>query len=533
MDSLFSFILLVMEKLLRIHQIRCKIGHVPDKEDIAKKLRCHENDILSFEIEKESLDARKDELNFSYTVLAQVKNASKYLKNRDITEGKKEIYEMPQRNPGIEERPVIIGFGPSGMYAALILAECGYRPVVVERGKNVDERTEDVESFFKGGNLLPSSNVQYGEGGAGTFSDGKLTTRIKNIRITKVLQEFIEAGADPAIAYQHRAHIGTDVLRDIVRNIREKVISLGGEVHFETEMLSLITEKGKVAGIHTDKGDFYTEHVILSCGHSASDTYSTLFSQGIEMIQKDFAAGVRVEHPQELIDKRQYGKEWNNPLLGAASYRLAYTASNKRGIYSFCMCPGGVVVPASCIENTLAVNGMSYSKRDGKYANSAILVQIPVSDFDKGHPLDGFTYQKQLEEKAYRTGYMAPSMNIKDYVAHKEATELIHDSSYPRGNHIEDMHTLFNDEVNTAMEEGFQYFDRKIPGFINQGIMVGMESRSSSPIRIPRNENGQSLSMQGLYPCGEGAGYAGGIVSSAVDGIKEAEQVISDLLNRH
>lgn len=521
-----------MEKLLRIHQIRCEIGHLPDSEAIAKKLHCHVNDILSFEIEKESLDARKDELNFSYTVLAKVKNASRYLKNRDVTEGKKEVYEMPAFNSGIEERPVIVGFGPSGMYAALILAECGYRPVIVERGKDVDNRTKDVESFFNGGHLLPESNVQYGEGGAGTFSDGKLTTRIKNIRITKVLQEFIEAGAEPAIAYQHRAHIGTDVLRSIVKNIRKKIISLGGEIHFETQMQSLLIENNRIIGIETDKGNFYSNHVILCAGHSASDTYETLYKQGIEMIQKDFAAGVRVEHPQELINKRQYGKEWNNPLLGAASYRLAYTASNKRGVYSFCMCPGGVVVPASCMENTLAVNGMSYSKRDGKYANSAILVQIPTSDFDSGHPLDGFAYQKQLEEKAYRKGYMAPSMNIQDYVAHSLPDKLVHDSSYPRGNSVEDMHNLFSSDVNTAMEEGFQYFDRKIPGFVQQGIMVGMESRSSSPIRIPRNENGQSLSVRGLYPCGEGAGYAGGIVSSAVDGIRQAEQVIQDMLNQ-
>ena len=520
-----------MKDTLRIHQIRCEIGHTPDCKDIAEKLHCHENDILSFEIEKESLDARKDDLHFSYTVLAEVRNPSRYSRNRDVSFGKKQVYEMPAHNDEKKERPVIVGFGPSGMYAALILAESGFRPIIIERGRDVDARTEDVESFFHGGSLNPSSNVQYGEGGAGTFSDGKLTTRIKNIRITKVLEEFVEAGAEPCITYQHRPHIGTDVLRTVVKNIRMKIISLGGEIHFETKMESLMIQNSKVIGVHTDRGDFLSNHVILCAGHSASDTYETLYDQGIQIIQKDFAAGVRVEHPQVLINRRQYGKYWDNELLGAASYRLAYTASNGRGVYSFCMCPGGVVVPASCMENTLAVNGMSYSKRDGKYANSAILVQIPASDFDHGNPLDGFTYQKQLEEKAYRDGYMAPAMNISDYVNHTVTDSLVHDSSYPRGCHIEDMHQLFSAEVNTAMEEGFHYFDKKIPGFISQGIMVGMESRSSSPIRIPRNENGQSISIEGLYPCGEGAGYAGGIVSSAVDGIHQAELVIEDIMN--
>lgn len=518
-----------MKDMLRIHQIRCDIGHIPDAEDIARKLHCSTEDVLSFEIEKESLDARKDDLHYSYTVLARIRNGHRYIRKKDVSEGRKEIYQMPQRNKGITERPVIIGFGPAGMYAALILAECGYRPIVIERGRCVEQREKDVDAFFKEGILLPSSNVQFGEGGAGTFSDGKLTTRIKNIRISKVLQEFVEAGADPAITYQHRPHIGTDVLRTIVHNIREKIISLGGEIHFETVLLSLQIKDGSITGIVTDKGKIPCTAVILCAGHSASDTYQNLYDQGVSMIQKDFASGVRVEHPQILINRRQYGKYADHPSLGAASYRLSHTASNGRGVYSFCMCPGGVIVPSSCIENTLCVNGMSYSARDGKYANSAILVQIPSSDFDHGHPLDGFAYQKQLEQLAYRNGYGAPAMNISDYVSHHSPSPLVHDSSYPRQLITEDMHTLFSDEVNAAMEEGFQAFEHKIPGFIDQGIMVGMESRSSSPIRIVRDENGESITIKGLYPCGEGAGYAGGIVSSAVDGIHQAENVIACL----
>lgn len=518
-----------MKDMLRIHQIRCELGHTPDQEDIARKLHCSPSDILSFTIEKESLDARKDDLHYSYTVVAHIRNASRYIRRKDVSQAVLEVYQMPEYNTGISERPVIVGFGPSGMYAGLLLAECGYRPIIIERGRRVEEREKDVDAFFQKGILLPSSNVQFGEGGAGTFSDGKLTTRIRNIRIRKVLEEFVEAGAEPAIVYQHRPHIGTDVLRTIVRSIREKIISLGGEIHFETTLLSLQIKDGRIEGIVTDKGPIPCTAVILCAGHSASDTYQNLYDQGVCMIQKDFAAGVRVEHPQKLINSRQYGRYAGHPSLGAASYRLAHTASNGRGVYSFCMCPGGVIVPSSCSENTLCVNGMSYSARDGEYANSAILVQIPSSDFDHGHPLDGFLYQKQLEQLAFRKDYSAPAMNIADYVHHHDSVSLVHGSSYPRTLVTEDMHQLFHEPVNRAMEEGFLAFDQKIPGFIDQGIMIGMESRSSSPIRILRNPDGQSSTVNGLYPCGEGAGYAGGIVSSAVDGITQAENVISFL----
>ena len=417
------------------------------------------------------------------------------------------------------------------MFAGLLLSECGCKPIIIERGKAVEERQKDIEAFFDNGVLLEESNIQYGEGGAGTFSDGKLTTRMKNIRVKKVLEEFIEAGADKAIYYQNRAHIGTDVLRVLVKNIREKIISLGGEIHFSTRLESIEIKNGKVHSIVTNTGKIQTHHVLLCCGHSASDTYETLYAQGIHMIQKDFACGVRVEHPQTLINQNQYGKFADHPSLGAASYSLTHHSSNGRGVYSFCMCPGGVVIPASTQAASLAVNGMSYSQRDGKNANSAILVQIPTKDFDHGHPLDGFAFQKQLEKKAYIDLFNAPSENIKDYVNHTTPSSLRIESSYPRENIVYDMHHLFSDAVNQSLEDGFHNFDHKIPGFIEQGIMVGMESRSSSPIRILRNEDGQSSNCLGLYPCGEGAGYAGGIVSSAVDGIKQAENVIANIKN--
>lgn len=514
--------------LLKINQIKCPIDKTLSKEDIAKKLHAPLQDILSCDIEKESLDARGDTLINSYTVLAEVRNPEKYLKRKDVQQGKKERYVSPAYIP-TDNRPVIAGFGPSGMFAALLLCECGCKPIILERGKCVEEREKDIENFFKHGILLEESNIQYGEGGAGTFSDGKLTTRMKDIRVKKVLEEFIEAGGDPAIYYQHRPHIGTDILRILVENIRKKIISMGGEIHFETRLESIEIHNGKVQGVITNTGKIACDHVILCCGHSASDTYTTLFNQGITMIQKDFAAGVRVEHPQTLINQNQYGRYAEHPSLSAASYSLTHRSSNGRGVYSFCMCPGGVVIPSSTQQKSLAVNGMSYSKRDGKNANSAILVQIPVKDFDQGHPLDGFKFQKYLEQKAYRDLFEAPAENIQDYVDHKAPSALRIPSSYPRNTQLTDMHTLFSNEVNIALEDGFKNFDHKIPGFLSKGIMVGMESRSSSPIRITREEDGQSISCKGIYPCGEGAGYAGGIVSSAVDGIRQAENVLAHI----
>ncbi len=513
--------------MLKIHQVKCPVGKQLDEIQIARKLRCRPEDIQSFQIERESLDARKEELQYAYTVYVEVKNENKYLKQKDVVSGKPEVYQMPSAPKNMTDRPVVVGFGPAGMFAALLLAEAGCRPIVIERGKNVDARTKDVNRFFTDGTLLEESNVQFGEGGAGTFSDGKLTTRMKNIRVSKVLDELVEAGGNPAIRYQQRPHIGTDVLRVVVKNIREKILSLGGEIYFETKLESLMIENHVVTGLRTNRGEIYSGHVLLCAGHSASDTYEVLYGQGIKMIQKDFAAGVRVEHPQTLINENQYGKYANHPSLGAASYQLTYHASTNRGVYSFCMCPGGQVVPASTKQGTLAVNGMSYAARDLPNANSAILVQIPTSDFDHGHPLDGFAYQAQLEKRAYRKHYHAPSQNINDFIHNTQSKTLVLDSSYPLGTEIEDMHGLFSTEVNQSLTEAFQAFDHKIPGFQQQGIMVGMESRSSSPIRIPRDEKGESLSLGGFYPCGEGAGYAGGIISSAVDGISQAEKVIA------
>ena len=513
--------------MIRIHQVMCPLTEAPDRKHIAKKLRCSPQDILSFEIERESLDARGDRLSFSYTVLADVKRPERFLRMNDVSEGKKEVYRLPLPAEKAAGRPVVAGFGPAGMFAALILAEAGMRPVVLERGKPAEERAKDVEAYFREGILDPESNVQYGEGGAGTFSDGKLTTRIKNnVRIQKVYEELTEAGADPRIRYQARPHLGTDALQKIVPEIRKKILSLQGEVLFGCRLESLDIRNGKLQGVYTSKGYIPCTDAVLALGHSAHETFSSLLSQGIVIEQKDFAAGVRVEHPQAMIDRRQYGEYAGHPALSAASYSLTFRSSNGRGVYSFCMCPGGIVIPVSTEEGTLAVNGMSYSQRSGQNANSAILVQIPKKDFDRGHPLDGFRAQKALEQKAYRDGFRAPAMNIRDYMEHRVSQETVIPSSFPRGILTEDMHRLFSDPVNASLHEGFLDFDRKIPGFIQNGIMVGAETRSSSPVRMVRSDSGESISCAGVYPCGEGAGYAGGIVSSAVDGIRQAENII-------
>ncbi|MDY6034937.1 MAG: hypothetical protein SPI63_04970 [Bulleidia sp.] len=515
--------------MLKINQIRCELGDTFSIQHIAKKLHCKPSDILFYEIDRMSMDARGNDFHYVYSVYADVVNENKFLHLHDVKREEKQLYQLPVVHTQPNKRPIVVGFGPSGMYAALILAEAGLNPIIIERGQSVEQRTKDIHEFFTQGKLLPESNVQFGEGGAGTFSDGKLTTRMKNIRVTKVYEEFVEAGANPSIMYEQRPHLGTDVLQTIVKKIREKIIRFGGEIHFNTKLESLYIKDNQVVGIHTTDQDFDTDCVLLCAGHSASDTYENLLAQGVEIVQKDFAIGVRVEHPQSLIDQSTYRKYYGHPSLHAASYQLTAKTSVNRGVYSFCMCPGGVVIPASTQENTLAVNGMSYSNRAGKNANSAILVQIPRSDFDKGHPLDGFEFQKQLEQKCFKQEYLAPVQNIKDYLQHQTSSSLVVSSSYPRPTYMTDMHAFFSDEVNQAMEEGMKQFDTKIHGWIDNGIMVGLESRSSSPIRIVRNECGNSTSIRGLYPCGEGAGYAGGIVSSAVDGIKQAENYIQSL----
>ena len=524
--------------MLRVLNIRTAVPmQKPLAALVAKKLRCSRSDISGLTIVRRSIDARrKPRIYFVFTVDVSFADEDRVWKRCRDNKDVRRLNETPapEIHPGTQpmaHRPIVIGTGPSGLAAALALAEHGYAPIVFERGCDVDTRTKDVETFWRGGPFKASSNVQFGEGGAGTFSDGKLTTRVNHPLLRRILQTFVDAGAPEDILYAYNPHVGTDVLRRVVKNMRHTIEVRGGEVHFSSCVTAIHRDdEGRITSVTVnDRDEYPAELVVMGIGHSARDTYYMLHDQGVTLEKKPFAVGVRIEHSQDVIDRAQYGCPAADLGLEPADYALVYHSPEGRSCYSFCMCPGGVIVPSSCSENTLCVNGMSYSARDGEYANSAILVQIPSSDFDHGHPLDGFLYQKQLEQLAFRKDYSAPAMNIADYVHHHDPVSLVHGSSYPRTLVTEDMHQLFHEPVNRAMEEGFLAFDQKIPGFIDQEIMIGMESRSSSPIRILRNPDGQSSTVNGLYPCGEGAGYAGGIVSSAVDGITQAENVISFL----
>ncbi len=517
--------------MLQINQISCSLDESLSKDHIAKKLRCPIDDIQEFEILKESLDARKGSISLIYSVLAVVVNENRYLFHKHVSLGVRKEHQSPLLKSPLSYRPIIVGFGPTGLFAALTLAKAGCKPIILERGKDVDNRVLDVQEFWNTGNLNVESNVQFGEGGAGTFSDGKLTTRIKDTRVFAVLDALIEAGADPSIRYLAHPHIGTDKLRNIVKNIRLEIIRLGGEIHFNTRLDSFEKKEDDYL-LYTSNEIFKTKSVFLCLGHSAKDTLATLHKNKLFIEAKNFAVGVRIEHKQQFINQCQYKQFNNHPRLGAAEYRLTHTASNGRGVYTFCMCPGGFVVPSSSNKNCVVVNGMSESQRNQENANSAILVQIPTTDFYQSSPLDGFKFQEELEEKAFILGgssYQAPCQKVEDYLAKKVSYSSTLNSSYALGVHFTDLHSLFSDEVNQALHEGILAFDRKMPGFAKNALLTGVESRSSCPIRIPRDTSLESLSHPNIYPCGEGAGYAGGIVSSAVDGIRCAEQLIHKL----
>ena len=427
----------------------------------------------------------------------------------------------------MKHRPVVVGFGPAGMFSALLLAQRGYQPIVIERGQPVEQRTKDIHDYWNHNKLHTNSNVQFGEGGAGTFSDGKLTTRVKDSRLHKVLDEFVKMGAKEEITYVSNPHIGTDCLRDIVRNIRNEIIRLGGEVHFDTQLLS-ITYDDAITSITTNKGIIETNDVILAIGHSARDTFKYLASLPLSLEAKPFAVGVRIEHKQEYINQLQYGKF--APYLPNAEYHITHTTSNNKGVYSFCMCPGGQVVAASSELEQIATNGMSYSDRGLENANSALLIQVNANDF--GHDLlSGMHFQEQLEKKAFiiaNKNYTAPCQLVANYldptipnVPNKVKP------SYPNGVTWCDLHDLFPSELNKSLEEALLHYEHIMPGFAKDGaIMTAVETRTSSPIRILRNYDTLQANICGLYPCGEGAGYAGGIVSSAIDGIRCAEKII-------
>lgn len=549
--------------MIRISQLKLPCGHSRgDLEGRVRKiLRLGGGEPLRIEIRKHSIDARKKPQLFDiYTVdadlgigLSAEKKRIAKLRSKDISVVQPSEYSFPEAGcEKMEKRPVVIGAGPAGLFCALMLAEHGYRPIILERGRSIEHRSSDIEKYWETGVLDPSSNIQFGEGGAGTFSDGKLNTQIndKTGRSAEVLRIFVSAGAPEDILYEGKPHIGTDKLRTVIPAIRERIIAAGGEVRFEAQVTDLKIREGAVrAVILQDGGLLETDTVVLAPGHSARDTIRALYERGIPMQQKDFAVGLRVSHPQRLIDRSQYGvcekEEMERLGLSAASYKLTARASSGRGVYSFCMCPGGYIVDASSEAGRIAVNGMSEHARNSGRANSAIVCTVGAEEFGGSHPLQGMMFQQKLEEKAFRLGH--GSVPVQRYHKLREkflqteksgegtdrASSDAADDEYLktqdlciRGRWREaDLSDLLPRDLTRDFIEGMEYFDRKIEGFAGpEAFCAGLETRTSSPVRIPRGEDLQA-EIRGLYPCGEGAGYAGGIMSAAMDGIRVAEAI--------
>lgn len=541
--------------MIRISQIKIPVtgegtGAEEKKliEKAAKLLRTDSEAILSLSVVRRSIDARKKSaLHYVYTVDVEMKDEAFLLRRLKGKEGQiqavssqsyrfAEIGAKPLQAP-----PIIVGTGPAGLFCGYMLAKAGYRPILLERGKEVHKRLADVERFWKDGIFNPSSNVQFGEGGAGTFSDGKLTTTVKDLcgRQREVLRIFVEAGAPEEILYDAKPHIGTDILIKVVENLRNQILTWGGEIRFETQAEALLIEEGRVVGVQANGQPLYGGAVVLAIGHSARDTFQSLFEQAVPMEAKAFAVGLRMEHPRAMIDNLQYGE--GAALLPAAPYKVTAKTSGGRGVYSFCMCPGGYVVNASSESGRTAVNGMSYSGRNGKNSNSAMIVTVTPEDFGGDGPLAGIAFQRQLEEKAYEIGNGAvPVERYGDFRAAVCAEESLQGEkislreTYPdfapavKGEwRFAPVHEILPDALNQALVEGIDLAGQTMRGFDDKdAYLSGVESRTSSPVRILRDETGQS-SIRGLYPCGEGAGYAGGITSAAMDGILIAEKLAS------
>ena len=534
--------------MLRLTEIKLPLGH-PDSEiktAIVKRLGITADDLVNYVVFKRGVDARKSHaILFTYTLDVTVRDEAAILQHFEndphVRVAPDTRYHFVAQAPQhLSSRPVVIGMGPAGLFAGLLLAQMGFRPLILERGKAVRERTKDTFGLWRQGVLNPESNVQFGEGGAGTFSDGKLYSQIKDPRhlSRKVLEEFVKAGAPEEILYESHPHIGTFRLVGMVEKMRATIQSLGGEICFESRVDDIEITGNKVSGVALASGErIATDHLVLAVGHSARDTFEMLHKRGIHIEAKPFSIGLRIEHPQSLIDRARYGKNAGNPLLGAADYKLVHHAGNGRSVYSFCMCPGGTVVAATSEPGRVVTNGMSQYSRNERNANSGIVVGVTPEDYPGG-PLAGVEFQRRWESRAYELGggtYAAPGQLVGDFLAGRPSTKFgTVQPSYTPGVHLTDLSTALPDYVIAAIREALPAFAKQIKGFdLPDAVLTGVETRTSSPLRIKRNDDDlQSVNISGLYPSGEGAGYAGGILSAAVDGIKVAEAVALSMMRK-
>ncbi len=533
--------------MLRITELKLPLDHSDDalRPAIVQRLGIADADLLDFTLFKRSYDARKknSELQFIYTIDLQVNGEAdvleRFVDDHNVNVAPDVSYKVVGHAPqDYAQRPLVVGFGPCGIFAALLLAQMGFKPIVLERGKEVRQRTKDTWGLWRKNVLNAESNVQFGEGGAGTFSDGKLYSQIKDPyhHGRKVLHEFVKAGAPEEILYVSKPHIGTFRLTGMVENMRQQIIALGGEIRFEQKVTDLLIDGEHLQGVVLESGEqLHSNHVIMALGHSARDTFRMLHARNVFMEAKPFSIGFRIEHPQGIIDRARLGKYAGHPKLGAADYKLVHHAKNGRSVYSFCMCPGGTVVAATSEPGRVVTNGMSQYSRNERNANSGIVVGITPEQDYPGGPLAGIELQEQLESTAYLLGgsnYQAPAQLLGDFVAGKPSTALGSvEPSYKPGVTLGDLALSLPEFAIEAIREALPAFERQIRGFsMHDAVLTGIETRTSSPLRITRGVDYQSLNLKGLFPAGEGAGYAGGILSAGVDGVRIAEAVARDIL---